>query len=553
MKPFDVALFRQQFPLLQQIVNTKPLIYFDNAATAQKPQRVIEALSDFYRSKNANVHRSSHALSASATQAFEQARVITQAFINAASIEEIIWTKGCTEAINLVANSWGYSELKTGDEIVLSYGEHHANIVPWQLVAKRTGAIIKILPLNKAGRIDATTLDTIISANTRIVCCAHVSNVLGRVNPIEAIIKRAKAVGAVTLIDGAQAVAHLKVDVQALNCDFYVFSAHKVYGPTGVGVLYGRKALLANMPPYQAGGEMIKTVSFEGTTFNDLPFKFEAGTPNIAGVIAFAQAIKVILGENFAALSAYEKQLTRYCLDKLRAINGVKTIVDGVPDIPVISFTIAGHHNHDIATQLDGYGIAIRSGHHCAMPLMHYLALPGCLRVSMAPYNTFAEVDVFIQHLTAIVDSCAQEKNAATTPLLANIALNSDDVLQRFAHVNSWDGRHREIMLLGKTLASMAKEHRTDDNLVAGCESLAWLTFSTDQQGMVTLTADSDARIIRGLLVIVLAAYNGKTSQQIQQFAINDYFDALGLLQHLSPSRGNGIRAIVNKILTLAV
>ncbi|WP_281558451.1 SufS family cysteine desulfurase [Thalassomonas sp. RHCl1] len=563
MSCFDPLKFRQQFPLLQKNVNEKPLIYFDNGATTQKPQCVLDAYQDYYSASNANVHRASHVLSARATRAFEEAREAAKTFINAASTREIIWTKGTTEGINLIAASWGESQLKAGDEIVLSYSEHHANIVPWQLVAEKTGAVIKILPLTDNGTLDESKLAELISLRTRVVACAHISNVIGRINPLEKIITRAKAVGAITVIDGAQAIAHLTVDVQALDCDFYLFSAHKMFGPTGVGVLYGRLALLEQMPPYQGGGEMIQTVSFAGTSFNELPFKFEAGTPNIAGVVAFAEAVRFLRRHQGQAFFDYEQALIAYMMQKLQNIHGIRFIVTETPDIPVFSFTLSGHHNHDIATALDSRGIAIRSGHHCAMPLMEYLKLSGCLRLSLAPYNTFAEIDAVIEVLTAIVhgEEPGGEHQAAPGGALTEekakeeAELQADEsqvMLAKFAAIKGWDSRHREIMLLGKTLERMDKAERNEQTLIAGCESLAWLTYRLDGEARYHFKADSDAKVIRGLLVIVLAAFNHKTAAEIDAFDIQGYFEQLGLLQHLSPSRGNGVQAIVKKITQLA-
>ena len=555
MPCFEPLDFRRHFPLLHKTVNQMPLIYFDNGATTQKPQCVLDAYQAFYGERNANVHRASHTLSALATQDFEQARVAVKAFINASQAEEIIWTKGTTEGINLIAQSWGGKYLTPGDEIVLSQSEHHANIVPWQLIASKTGAVIKVLPLSVDGRIDENKLIEVITSKTRVVACAHISNVLGRVNPLKSIIKRAKAVGAITVIDGAQAVAHLPVDVQDLDCDFYLFSAHKMFGPTGVGVLYGSFDLLSDMPPYQGGGEMIKTVSFEETTFNELPFKFEPGTPNIAGIIAFSQAIAFLKRFQGTAFTVYEHELVAYALAKLEKIPSLRFIVAGKPDIPVISFTIAGHHNHDIAAALNSQGIAVRSGHHCAMPLMNYLGLNGCLRISLAPYNTFAEVDVCVKALSDIVaegETIFVTQNSQQDNIDETLRLTSETIIKTFAKIKAWDSRHREIMLLSKQLNRLDKAERTEQALIGGCESLAWLTFTRNNQGKYLFTADSDAKIIRGLLVIVLTAFNNKTSEQIIDFDIQDYFETLGLLQHLSPSRGNGVQAIVKKIKQLA-
>ena len=561
MKHFEPEQFRQHFPLIRKnkllkspIERRSPIVYFDNGATTQKPDAVIECYQHFYQNINANVHRASHSLSTKATTAFEQARESVKTFINAKSNKEIVWTKGSTESINLIASSLGRKILGPGDEIILAVSEHHANIVPWQLIAEQTGASIKVLLLDRAGKVDLTEFDKLLNDKTRIVCCAHISNVLGKINPIKDIIKRAKTVSAITVIDGAQAIAHFPVDVQKLDCDFYVFSAHKMYGPTGVGVLYGKQALLEVMPPYQAGGEMIKTVSLEEqTTFNSLPFKFEAGTPNIVGVVAFAEAINFINQYNHAEINEYEQQLTQYCYQALSQISAVKFIVEKTPEIPVIAFSIKEHHNHDIATSLDSYGIAVRSGHHCAMPLMEYLNISGCLRVSMAAYNTFAEIDYFIETLIKLI----QQENDSSIEVASNKSadfngLTSAEIINQFSKVKSWDSRHREIMLFGKRLERLDKSLRNEHNLISGCESLAWLVATKDSQGLFNFHADSDAKIIRGLLVIVLAAFNGKTTLQIKSFDINAYFESLGLIQHLSPSRGNGVLAIVEKIRALA-
>ena len=578
MKNFKAKKFREQFPLLyRQRSSTeihehklsdqgenKSLVYFDNAATTQRPCCVIERYQFFYQELNANVHRSSHSLSAKATSAFEQARQCVTDFIHAKSIKEVIWTKGATESINLIANTLGEQILSPNDEIIITVSEHHANIVPWQLLAKRTGSLIKVLTLEKDGRIDISAFERLINEKTKIICCSHVSNVIGKVNPIDVVIAKARDVGAISIIDGAQAVAHFTIDVQALDCDFYLFSAHKMYGSTGVGVLYGKQHLLESMPPYQAGGEMIKTVSFnQPTTFNVLPFKFEAGTPNIAGIVAFSQAIKFMSQFNQKEIIQYEHQLTRYCYQALTKIPQVKFIVQGLPDIPVIAFIINGHHNHDIASTLDSFGIAIRSGHHCAMPLMEYLNISGCLRVSMAAYNTIEEVDYFIDCLTkainqegtASVSNISTNINAETNKgqLTAEINSSVATIMAQFSAIKSWDARHREIMMLGKTLNRLDKYARNDQSLISGCESLAWLVVSKNKKGLYFFQADSDAKIIRGLLVIVLAAFNDKTAKQIQMFDIQSYFEQLGLMQHLSPSRGNGVLAIVDKIKCLAM
>lgn len=398
------ARLRDQFPALAQQVNGHPLVYLDNAATTHKPHAVLAAMDGFYRTDNANVHRAAHALSGRATLAFEGARETLARFINAPHQREIIWTRGATEAINLVAQSWGASELEVGDEIVLSTLEHHANIVPWQLVAERTGAIIKVIPLDERGDLDMVAYRALLTPRTRLVSVAHVSNALGTVNPVQQIVAAAKTVGALTLIDGAQAVAHLEVDVQAIGCDFYVFSGHKLYGPTGIGVLWGKAALLERMPPWQAGGEMIDRVSFAGTSFNSLPFKFEAGTPHIAGAIGLAAAIDFLLAQDREAIAHYEAALMAQLVAGLKQIPGLRLIGEPLQRSGAVSFLLDDIHPQDAATLLDMQGIALRVGHHCAMPLMESLGISGTMRASLACYNNQDDVDALLTALHKLSD-----------------------------------------------------------------------------------------------------------------------------------------------------
>ena len=385
--------FRRHFPLIEQ----SQQIYLDSAATTQTPQQVIDAISEFYTKNNANVHRAAHQLSARATAQFELARSTVTKFIHARSSKEIIFTKGTTEAINLIAQSYGRNQLKPGENIVVSMSEHHANIVPWQLLAQQTGAELRVISLTPSIEFDLSQATTIIDQNTKIVAIAHASNVTGIINPIEKIIAMAKQVGAITVIDGAQAIAHLEVNVIELDCDFYAFSGHKLYGPTGIGVLYGKQEILEAMPPWQGGGEMIKRVSFSGTTFNQLPFKFEPGTPNISGVLGLAAAIRFLNQFDRHALADYEYQLMQYARKELLKIEGLSIIGDISNKLSIISFIFASEHPSDIATLLDQQNIAVRAGHHCAMPLMEHLSLPGTVRAAFAPYNTIEEVDNFIR------------------------------------------------------------------------------------------------------------------------------------------------------------
>ncbi len=400
--PFDIGRIRAQFPALHQQVNDHELVYLDNAATTQKPESVLDALGNYYKASNANVHRASHALSAQATAAFESARHDLARYINAYSEEELIWTRGATEAINLVANSWGNNNLAEGDEILLSTMEHHANIVPWQMLAQRTGAVIKVIPLQENGDLDMDGYRSLLTEKTRLVAVTHVSNALGTINPVAGICQLAKEAGAHVLIDGAQAMAHLQVDVQALDCDFYVFSGHKMYGPTGIGALWGKRELLEAMPPWQGGGEMIRTVSFEQTTYNELPFKFEAGTPNIAGAISLAEATRFISQFEHNALRRHEQQLLSHMTRGLKQVPGIRLVGEPMLRSGSVSFLLDGEHPTDVGMLLDMQGIAVRCGHHCAQPLMHTLGVPGTIRASVACYNTLEEVEFFLAALEKV-------------------------------------------------------------------------------------------------------------------------------------------------------
>ena len=394
---FDLDAIRADFPVLKQEVRGKPLVYLDNAATAQKPRQVIEALADYYRAYNANIHRGLHTLSEKATAEYEAARDKLRQFINAASLKEIIFVRGATEAINLVAQSYGRHALKPGDEIIITELEHHSNIVPWQLLCEQTGALLKYIPINDAGELMLEEYDRLLSDRTRLVAVGHISNALGTINPVKTIIDKAHAAGAKTLIDGAQAVPHARVDVRALDCDFYAFSGHKLFGSTGIGVLYGRQALLEAMPPYQGGGDMIRTVSMSGTTYNDLPYKFEAGTPHIAGVIALGAAVDYVNGLDFEQAAQHEAALLDYANEQAARIKGLTPVGTAAEKTSILSFTLEGVHPHDIGTILDDEGIAIRAGHHCAMPVMERFGIPATARASFAFYNSRAEVDALMR------------------------------------------------------------------------------------------------------------------------------------------------------------
>ena len=391
---FDVRSIRAQFPALDRQVHGRPLVYLDNAATSQKPTAVIEALDAYYRSYNANVHRGLHALSEQATAEYEGARDRVRRFLNADSIEQIIFTRGTTEAINLVAQSWARPNLRPGDEVLITHMEHHSNIVPWQIVAEQTGATLRVVPITDTGELDMDAFGELLTERTKLVSVVHVSNSLGTVNPVREVVKAAQRVGAVTLVDGAQAVPHGRVDVAALGCDFYAFSGHKVFGPTGIGVLCGRRSLLEIMPPYQGGCDMIRSVTFEKTEWNDLPYKFEAGTPHIAGGIGLGVALDWLAALDPDAVAAHERDLIEYGMGRLSEIEGLRLIGTAPGKIAAMSFVLDGIHAYDIGPVLDCMGVAVRTVHHCTQPVMERFGVAATVRASLALYNTRSEIDV---------------------------------------------------------------------------------------------------------------------------------------------------------------
>lgn len=401
--PFDVYNIRSHFPALHREVKGKPLVYFDNAATAQKPKAVLDALQHYYTHYNANVHRGIHTLAEEATMAFENTRDAVQQFIHAGEREEIIFTRGTTESINLVAYAWGRQNIQAGDEIVISAMEHHSNIVPWQMLCEEKGAVLKIMPINDDGEILKEEFKKLLTRKTKLVAVAHASNSLGTINPVKFIIEEAHQAGASVLLDGAQSAVHLDIDVQELDCDFFAFSSHKLYGPTGVGVLYGKKEILEKMPPFQGGGEMIKEVSFEKTTYNELPYKFEAGTPNIADTIALKAALDFVQQTGKDNIRKHENELLEYATIRLEQIQGLKIIGRAREKVSLVSFIVDGLHPQDIGILLDNSGIAVRTGHHCTQPLMNRFDITGTVRASFAMYNTKEEIDELIKGLNKAI------------------------------------------------------------------------------------------------------------------------------------------------------
>jgi cysteine desulfurase/selenocysteine lyase len=397
-KSLNVREIRDQFPALRQLIYNKNLIYFDNGATSQKPQVVLDAINRYYSKDNANIHRGVHYMSQKATTEYEASRRIIQQYINAKSSDEIIFTKGTTDGINLVAFSYG-ELLSPGDEIVITAMEHHSNIVPWQMLCQRKKLVLRVAPINKKGELIIEEFDKLLNAKTRLVAVTHISNTLGTINPVKELIQKAHAAGAKVLIDGAQSIQHMSIDVRELDCDFFVFSGHKVFGPTGIGILYGKEDLLDKMPPYQGGGDMISRVTFERTTYNELPFKFEAGTPHIAGGICLGESFKFLASLDMKAIQSYEKELTEYAQDLIDTFEGMRIIGEAKNKTSVVSFIMDGIHPFDMGTLLDKQGIAVRTGHHCTQPLMDFFGIPGTVRASFAFYNTRQEIDTFIEAL----------------------------------------------------------------------------------------------------------------------------------------------------------
>lgn len=540
----NAARWRRDFPLLSTRSHGQPLAYLDNAATTQKPRQVIDAISRYYKTGNANVHRGSHDLSNRATTAFEQARSTLAQWLGIDNAATLIWTRGTTEAINLVAQSWGNKHITSGDRILLLQSAHHANIVPWQLLAQRTGAVIDVIPLQDDNNVDLEAYRNLLQRSPKLVALSHVSNVLGTRYPIEQMCRDAKSAGACVLIDGAQALPHFDVDLRLIDCDFYAFSGHKLFGPTGIGGLWGRQDLLENMPPWQGGGEMIEHVSFTHTDFAGLPFKFEAGTPNIAGVMGLAAAIEY-LKKDRAAQEAQEQMLMRHALSACHQVPGFEALPGGDQPVTLFSFLLKGFHQQDIAHWLDQKGIAVRAGHHCAMPLMQSLGLPGTVRASFAFYNTLDEAERLAHALDELV--CSQKSQIDVATVTAP-TLNTDPVYD----AKHWDERYRALMQLAGQVERLPASLQQPEHQIPGCESRVWLITALDDQGRLACRADADARILRALVTLLLQRINGLTPAQAAEVDLEAMLASLDLQRHLSPSRGNGLLAIVRHLKTFA-
>jgi cysteine desulfurase / selenocysteine lyase len=566
--PLDVAALRAQFPILATRVHDQPLAYLDNAASTQQPLRVIQAVSDYHQQYHANIHRGVYQLSRTATRMHDYAREMVAHFLHAAEPVECLFTRGTTESINLVAASWGRANLKSGDEIILSNLEHHSNIVPWQMACEATGARIRVIPIDDAGELDMDAYRRLLSRRTRLVAVNHVSNALGTINPVKAIIEEAHAAGALALIDGAQWVAHGATDVQALDADFYAFSGHKLYGPTGMGVLYGKRGLLEAMPPYQGGGDMIEQVTFEKTTYAQIPNKFEAGTPHIAGAVGLAAAIEWLEGVGFERIHAHEQRLLRQATERLSAIPGLEIKGTAPHKAAVVSWIMVEPPigTLDIGMQLDLRGICIRTGHHCCQPLMDRLGIASTARASFGVYNTVAEVERLADALAEIVSSARETSGRAASnessveeilyPAAAADSPESaaEEIAEIFELLPDWPMRHQQIMDLGERLTPVPDALKTPETFVPGCQSRVHMVARVrpGTPDVIEFLADSDANIVRGLIALLQQIYSGQQAGAILAFDAQAFFSRLGLDEHLSMTRRNGLVAMVERIRQIA-
>ena len=596
--PPELDAVRAQFPILRTRVHGEALVFLDSAASTQQPEAVIESVSNYHRLHHANIHRGVYQLSQTATRLYENARAVVARFINAAEPAECLFTRGTTESINLVASAWGRTNLRPCDEIILSTLEHHSNIVPWQFVAQATGARIKVMPINDAGELLLDDYKRLLSSRTRLVAVNHVSNALGSINPVREIIAEAHAAGALALIDGAQWIAHGVTDVQALDADFYAFSGHKLYGPTGIGVLYGKRRLLDAMPPYQGGGDMIEQVSFAETTYAALPNKFEAGTPNISGAVGLAAAIDWIGSIGLDRIGAHEQRLLRHATESLGQIPGLRIKGTAGHKSGVLSFILTNPPiaTLDVGTQLDLRAICIRTGHHCCQPLMQRLGVASTARASLAVYNSLQDIDRLADVLADIVqrgrhgaggramrgghETGAPRQTAVAAPTLihgvpqplapvstpdlsavdypAAVAESpegaADEIADLFALLPDWPMRHQYIMDLGDKLPPMPAPLKTAENYVPGCQSTVHIAarLKPGSDDIIEFLADSDANIVRGLIAMLQQIYSGQRSAAILAFDIDAFFARIGLNQNLTMSRRNGLAAMVQRLRELA-
>jgi cysteine desulfurase/selenocysteine lyase len=563
----EVARVRADFPILHQTVHGRPLVYLDNAATTQKPQTVLDALEQYYRHDNANVHRAVHQLSERATRAFEEARGKVQRFLNAAQAREIIFVRGTTEGINLVASSFGRKFVHPGDEILVSGMEHHSNIVPWQILCEERGAVLRVIPFNDAGELDLQEFQRLLCEKTRVVSVVHLSNSLGTINPVRVMIELAHARGVPVLLDGAQSASHLPIDVQELDCDYFAFSGHKIYGPTGIGALYGKAKILESLPPYMGGGDMIKTVTFAKTTYAELPNKFEAGTPNIAGAVGLGAAIDYLQSLGMEKVAAHEDALLLHATKRLGEIPGVRILGTAGKKAGVLSFVVEDPPISalDLGTRLDLEGIAIRTGHHCCQPVMDRFGVPGTARASFALYNTLEEVDHFADALRDIVANAAAKARvaihapSAMQPAYPRAAAPSpqaaaEELAEVFEFLDDWAERYGYLIELGEDLPQLPQDFKTEANRVHGCQSTVFFSMRKrpGTADVFEFLGDSDADLVRGLIALLQRVYSGQKAADVMAFDVEGFFAKLGLDQHLTLGRRNGLASMVKRIRSFA-
>jgi cysteine desulfurase/selenocysteine lyase len=566
----DVARVREDFPILRQTVHGRPLVYLDNAATTQKPRAVLDALMHYYRADNANVHRAVHLLSERATRAFEDARDRVARFLNAADRREVVFVRGATEGINLVASCFGRRFVRPGDEILITAMEHHSNIVPWQMLCEERGAVLKVVPVTDEGELVLDEYERLLGPRTRLVAVVHLSNSLGTINPVRRMTELAHRRGARLLVDGAQSAPRMGIDVQELGCDFFVLSGHKMYGPTGIGVLYGKLDLLEALPPYQGGGDMIKTVTFAKTTYAEPPSRFEAGTPNIAGAVGLGAAVDYLTALGMDNVFAHEEQLLKHATERLREIPGVRVIGTAAERSGVLSFVVEDPpvSSLDVGTRLDLEGVAVRTGHHCCQPVMDRFGIPGTARASFGVYNTLAEVDHFADALAAAVAEARERSRAsadagpapapdgvvypgAVAPTPRDAA---DEIAADFEFFDDWAQRYEHLIELGEDLPPLPEVLRTDANRVRGCQSTVHFSLRRrpGTADVVEFLGDSDAAIVRGEIALLQRVFSGQRAADVLAFDVEGFFARLGLDQHLSMTRRNGLAAMVQRVRSFA-
>jgi cysteine desulfurase/selenocysteine lyase len=554
------APLRALFPALRQNVNGKPLVYLDNAASTQKPRAVIDALVRYYESDNANVHRGAHALSDRATAAYERARETSRRFLNARRTEEIVFVRGATEAINLVAQTFGRQHVGPGDEVIVTEMEHHANLVPWQQLCREQGARLVVAPITETGDLRLDALDSLITPRTKLVAVSHVSNALGTVNPIKRVIEAAHRRGVPVLIDGAQAAPHVPVDVRELGCDFYVFSGHKVYGPMGIGVLYGRLDVLESMPPWQHGGDMVDTVGFDATTFSGPPYRFEAGTPNVAGAVGLATALEFLEGVGRRAVADHEAALLDLAVRRLSEIPGVRLVGEPAHRAGVVSFAVDDPPMSalDVSARLDAEGIAVRAGNHCCQPLMGRLGIPGTVRASFAIYNDAADVERLAAAVRIIVSGAdvGRRESAGNVeadypgPSTPTIDAAAADLLDEFDGLGDWAERYEFLIELGRKAPALPDSFRTEANRVRGCQSTVFLAprVRPGTRDTIEFLADSDSELVAGLLAVLHDLFSGRPAAEVLAFDLPGFLEQAGLQSNLTTGRRNGLAEMIKRL-----